>query len=313
MKNYNFFALIKIIFWSILLISITGCIDLNDSQNINDNNVNEVIVNINLPKARNLIDYIISQTTSYKLTVTKNDVEVFSNTFSSDQASISVKLTEGLHHFILEAFNGNVLIGVGNAESILIIGQNQVNITLRPVDAYVDINVGWELQNENQVYSLDGKKLDINGNIKAYFFDSISLQLAYTDWNIGTITNGIVKLSFPSSIQPNEYITINDITIGHYVMLTVFDNDEEVIGIVTFSSGSSYFDYDKDYHWVEYIFSDDNIVLNTTFGRGVYNNISINKGWNEIHFFASAEAPQTFIASNEPMPKSSRWVFELMR
>ena len=150
MKRNVFFTLIGFL----LILGLVSCKNPVDNKPNGNGNENDVFVVINLPTnaSRNLLDSLIDQTTSYTLTISKDDIEVSTNTIPASQSSITIRLTEVLHLFVLEALNENDVIGKGTAESNLKIGQNHISITLKPIHAYVDIDVGWDLDDDSKKY-----------------------------------------------------------------------------------------------------------------------------------------------------------------
>ena len=142
----RFFGMLSLIVGLMLCVSFLACKQETTEEQLPDVD-NAVLVSINLPRAgtyKSVVDDLISETVSYKLIVEKNGVVVHNQVYPASQQGITLRLSVGVHRFTLQALNSaNEVLGEGYAERDLVRGTNSIDITLTPMNAYVEINVGW--------------------------------------------------------------------------------------------------------------------------------------------------------------------------
>ena len=144
MLNKKHLGMVAITVGLMLFFSFAGC-DLADTSP-EGGEPQGVIFSLNLPQSSylNSANNLITQTYSYRLIVEKDNAEVHNQEYLASEEKITLELSTGLHYFTLQAFNDEgIMLGEGSASGNLVIGMNQVKITLIPVGVYVEIEVEW--------------------------------------------------------------------------------------------------------------------------------------------------------------------------
>jgi hypothetical protein len=150
----------------VLVLVIIGC----DNGMTNDGNRSPqdeiAIVKISLPiyNARSTsTDELISQTTGYRLEVTKDEVLVYNGNFAANQSIIQIELTPGIHIFTLEALKETEILGTGTITATLVAGVNTVEIILFPIMeeelVTAEIKVKWATEANLEYQFNDGSEI----------------------------------------------------------------------------------------------------------------------------------------------------------